>query len=121
VKQALQDGLCSDQAGQVIARLTSLFAFALNLAQLETTTDEFPQIDATNKHLPPRFGRLQVESMLSIENVECLGFDQCDVTGFWVVEITVAFETFSGMCRRGRHRLRHGAVIGGKVDRLDSA
>ena len=102
VQQTLEHDLRADELRQVVARLASLFAFALELANLKAPADEIAKVDAAHQHLASSHARVEVEAVLGRLALQPFGLDQGDVAGVGVVitEVAVALEAFSGMADR---------------------
>jgi len=62
VQQTLEHDLRADELRQVVARLASLFAFALELAHLEAPADEIAEVDAPRGRTPPDFQTFRLRS-----------------------------------------------------------
>ena len=121
VEQAFQDHLSSDKPGEVVAGFAALLAFALDLADRKTTSNEVSKVDTTNEDLPSRVGRTEVGLVFPLQARERFGLDQRDVARVRIVEVAVSFKTPARMRNRDRHLARHLTVRGRQVDRLDSS
>ena len=66
VEQTFQHHLRSDELREVVARFTSLLAFAFDLANLKAMSDEGCQVDAADQHLPARLRGRKLELMLGL-------------------------------------------------------
>jgi len=102
VQQTLEHDLRADELRQVVARLASLFAFALELAHLKAPADEIAQVGAAHQYLASSQGRVEIEAVLGGLTLQPFGFDQGDVArvGVVIAEVAVALEAFSGMADR---------------------
>src|SRR3989454_7788024 len=102
MQEALEHHLCADELRQVVARLASLFAFALELANLKAPADEIAKVDATHQHLASSQARVEVEAVLGCLALQPFGLDQGDVAGVgvFIAEVAVALEALSRMADR---------------------
>src|SRR2546422_5991659 len=120
MQEALKHDLCADELRQVVARLASLFAFALELANLKAPADEIAKVDATHQHLASSQARVEVESVLGRLALQPFGLDQGDVAGVGVViaEVAVALEAHAGLPDRRLDRMRRFAVDRREINRF---
>src|SRR2546425_10474418 len=102
MQEALKHDLCADELRQVVARLASLFAFALELANLKAPADEIAKVDPAHQHLASSQARVELEAVLGRLALKPFGFDQGDVARVrvGVAEVAISLEALAGMADR---------------------
>ena len=123
MQEALEHDLCADELRQVVARLASLFAFALELANLKAPADEIAKVDSAHQHLASSQARLEVEAVLGRLALKPFGLDQGDVAGVGVViaEVAISLEALAGMSNRRLDRMGRFSVDCREINRFYSA
>ncbi|TMF51643.1 MAG: hypothetical protein E6H95_08810 [Chloroflexi bacterium] len=123
VQQTLEHDLRADELRQVVARLASLFAFALELAHLEAPADEIAEVDAPHQYLASSQSRVEIEAVLRGLILKPFGFDQGDVArvGVGVAEVPISLEALAGMPKRRLDRMGRFSVDCREINRFYSA
>ena len=106
----------------MVARLASLFAFALELAHLEAPADEIAEVDAPHQYLASSQSRVEIEAVLRLI-LKPFGFDQGDVArvGVGVAEVAISLEALAGMSNRRLDRMGRFSVDCREINRFYSA
>ena len=122
MQQTLEHDLRADELRQVVARLASLFAFALELAHLEAPADEIAEVDAPHQYLASSQSRVEIEAVLRLI-LKPFGFDQGDVArvGVGVAEVPISLEALAGMPKRRLDRMGRFSVDCREINRFYSA
>lgn len=110
MQQSAKNRRRPDQTGQVVARLAAFLALAFHLANLKAAADEVGEVYPAHDQLPSSVARRQIQPVIGSQSLDRLGFDQRDVAGFRVIELTIAFESASGVGDRYRDLMR-GATM----------
>lgn len=123
MKQPTQNPLRADHAHQVAARLATLLALTLDIADQEAAADELAKVGAAHQHLPSRLERRDLEPVARLEVFEGFGLDQGDVAGVGVgiVEIAIALDPAPGVRDRLVDLVRKLAVLRRDVDGFDDS
>jgi hypothetical protein len=105
------------------AGLTELDPLALDVADAEALADELVDVDPAREHVAARCGRLDRDVALERNRIHRFGRDQCHPSPRRRVavfpEVTVAFETASGVRTDALDRSRELARLGRDEDRFD--
>jgi len=111
VQQTLEHDLRADELRQVVARLASLFAFALELAHLEAPADEIAEVDAPHQYLASSQSRVEIEAVLR----------GLILKPFGVAEVPISLEALAGMPKRRLDRMGRFSVDCREINRFYSA